>query len=345
MAYPTLDYLTDLSLAARQQARQLNLSLSDANSQGWDYSAIVVRTDEYAILSDTYQVRMTEGAHYDIMTTSYFDPYLITVYDEDGNAVAADADSGTYGRDFLFDFVAPYTGTFYISAGWHQGSYYTTVTLSVYEDFPAGHPLSINDNLNGSRLFGGLGNDSITGTAGQDYLRGDDGDDIVGGGDAFDDLHGNAGRDTVSGGAGDDWVVGGKDDDLLKGEQGIDVVYGNLGNDTCEGGGGDDWVRGGQGLDILSGGSGNDWMSGDRDNDTLSGGEGADTFNFFAGAGTDRVTDFSQAQGDRVKIEMGSNYTISQVGSDAVVTLTSGDKLTLVGVQSSTLTEGWIFVG
>lgn len=201
-------------------------------------------------------------------------------------------------------------------------------------------------NAGADRIFGGAGNDTIDGGAGGgSYLRGDDGNDSIVGGDGFDDINGNAGADTASGGRGNDWVVGGKDDDRLFGDEGDDLVYGNLGNDTLEGGAGNDIVRGGQGDDTLSGGAGDDFVSGDRGNDTMVGGAGADIFNSSLEAGMDRVLDFNQAEGDRVMLAPGTPYSVAQVGEDTVITLGSSgvDKVILVGVQMSGLTDGWIF--
>ncbi|MEW5688267.1 MAG: FG-GAP-like repeat-containing protein [Pseudomonadota bacterium] len=191
----------------------------------------------------------------------------------------------------------------------------------------------------------GGGNDVIMGGSGQDYLRGDDGDDRIAGGDAFDDTHGNMGNDTVSGGLGDDWVVGGKDNDVLYGDEGSDLVYGNLGNDTCEGGDGNDIVRGGQNDDILRAGAGADYVSGDRGDDTVWGGGGADEFHSFGDAGIDRVMDFNLAEGDRVRLDVGTTYTVAQVGADTVVSMNGGGQVILVGVSMSSLTGNWIFVG
>jgi len=180
---------------------------------------------------------------------------------------------------------------------------------------------------------------------GLDYLRGEEGNDQIFGGFGFDDVHGNMGDDTVSGGTGNDWVVGGKDQDVLAGDEGDDIVYGNLGDDTCDGGVGADLVRGGQGADVLRGGSGADFISGDLGDDTITGGSGADTFNSFGAAGVDRVTDFARAEGDRVRLDPGSTYTASQQGADTVIAVTGGAQVVLVGVQLSTLTGDWIFVG
>jgi Ca2+-binding RTX toxin-like protein len=192
-------------------------------------------------------------------------------------------------------------------------------------------------------INGNLGNDVIKDPSGANYLRGDEGDDSITGGSDFDDINGNMGNDTGHGGPGDDWVVGGRDLDLLYGDDGGDIVYGNLGDDTCDGGAGADLLRGGQGDDLVTGGAGNDWLSGDRGNDTITGGAGADTFHTFAGAGIDRVTDFHVSEGDKVQVDAGTTYTVSQVGADTVIDMRNGDQMVLVGVQMTTLPTGWIF--
>ena len=191
----------------------------------------------------------------------------------------------------------------------------------------------------------GAGDDTVVAGSGRGYLRGDEGNDSIIGGGGFDDINGNMGNDTVHGGAGDDYSVGGKDNDLLFGDEGDDIVWGNLGNDTCDGGDGADQVRGGQGDDSVSGGAGNDYVSGDRGNDTEAGGAGADIFHSFSGAGIDRVLDFHVSEGDRVMLDPGTSYTVSQVGADTVIDLGNGDQVILFGVQLSTLPQGWIFLG
>ncbi len=192
-------------------------------------------------------------------------------------------------------------------------------------------------------VHAGLGNDTIAGAPTNDYLRGDEGDDSISGGAGFDDSNGNMGNDTIHGNGGDDYSVGGKGDDVLFGDDGNDIVWGNLGNDTCDGGNGNDQVRGGQGDDSLSGGAGDDFISGDRGNDTESGGAGADIFHTFSGAGIDRVLDFHLAEGDRVMVDPGTVFSVSQVGADTVIDMGNGDQMILVGVQMSTLTGSWIF--
>jgi serralysin len=202
----------------------------------------------------------------------------------------------------------------------------------------------LQGNGGADRILAGAGGDTLDGGAGSNFLRGEDGNDSLAGGSVFDDIHGNAGDDTASGGLGDDWVVGGKDNDILYGNEGGDLVLGNLGDDTLVGGVGDDVVRGGQGNDSLVGDAGVDFLSGDRGDDTISGGQGADTFNAFEGSGLDRILDFNTGEGDRVMLAAGTTFTTAQSGADTVVTIgAGGDRIVLVGVQLSSLPEGWIF--
>jgi Ca2+-binding RTX toxin-like protein len=59
---------------------------------------------------------------------------------------------------------------------------------------------------------------------------------------------------------------------------------------------------------VLQGWAGNDVLNGARGRDILTGGAGADRFVYAgvvhspAGAGADRITDFSHAQGDRIDL-------------------------------------------
>jgi hypothetical protein len=218
----------------------------------------------------------------------------------------------------------------------------------VAKDFPTPGNDDLLANPNFAEIHAGLGNDTITGAAVQDYLRGDEGDDSISGGSGFDDANGNMGNDTIHGNGGDDYSVGGKNDDLLFGDDGNDIVWGNLGNDTCDGGNGNDQCRGGQGDDSISGGAGDDFISGDRGNDTESGGGGADIFHGSQDAGIDKVLDFNLAEGDRVQLDPGTTFTVTQVGADTVIDMGPSangapNEMILVGVQASTLTGSWIF--
>ncbi len=202
---------------------------------------------------------------------------------------------------------------------------------------------TIDSGTGAATVDGGAGNDSIYGADGQTYLRGGDGNDFIIGSKAFNDINGNAGDDTIFGGAANDWLVGGKGDDVIHAGSGDQLLYGNLGNDTLFGGVGNDTLRGGQGDDSIVGGAGKDWISGDLGVNTLVGGAGADVFHTSAGGGIDRVLDFHALEGDRVQLDAGTVYVLSQVGSDTVINITGGAQMTLVGVDLTSLKAGWIF--
>ncbi len=331
--YQTIDTIPDLTFAQRTSSTPLALQLISANAGSWDLSSNVFRDGSRG---EIFKLNLSEGSVYTGRVYSYFKSNDWTVYDEDGNAIKS------VFADNYVGYKVPYTGIYYVKVTWDPGSYYSSVDFFFYVDLKLPN-FQGNDYVTGSQIYAGPGNDSVVGSAGQNYLRGEDGDDAISGGSSFDDINGNQGNDTASGGAGDDWVVGGRDNDALKGDLGDDIVYGNLGADTCEGGAGNDIVRGGQGDDQVSGGSGSDFVSGDKGADTISGGSGADIFHTFGDASIDRVTDFNFAEGDRVQLDPGTQYTIRQIGSDTVIDMVGGGQMTLLGVQMSTLSGAWIF--
>lgn len=210
----------------------------------------------------------------------------------------------------------------------------------------------------GDFLNGNQDNDILQGNQGADTLHGGQGDDIVRGGqdndvvlgDVGDDMvFGDLGRDVVNGGEGNDILWGGQganpdtadSGDTLSGEAGNDFVNGNGGDDAIDGGIGEDTVHGGRGDDVIFGGDGDDMVFGDLGNDTLSGGAGADQFQMHGG-GRDVIIDFNLAQGDRVVLDAGASYTLSQQGADTVIDWSEG-QVVLSNVQASSLTGDWIF--
>ena len=213
---------------------------------------------------------------------------------------------------------------------------------------PEGGGTAGDDNLQAhagvTGIDGGPGNDTITGWSGGDVLRGGEGNDVIHGGSGFDDINGNNSDDTIDGGgSGGDWLVGGQGNDLIHGQGDFSILYGNLGNATLQGGSSSEWLRGGQGDDSISDGAGNDWLSGDRGNDTETGGPGADTFSGFSGIGADMITDFNWSEGDRIKLDPGTYFTVSQVGSDTVIDLGNGDHMGSGQCADVVPAPGWIF--
>ncbi len=135
------------------------------------------------------------------------------------------------------------------------------------------------------------------------------------------DLTGNSARNILTGNSGDNILEGLLGNDTLRGGQGNDTLYGGDGNDTLEGGTGDD---------VLNGGSGNDSLSGENGADRLTGGAGADRFNFGQavideyGVFDDVVTDFSHAEGDKIRL----------TGIDANTLLAGNQNFTFIGTAA-----------
>ncbi len=302
-----------------------------------DNSAVALQLQLYDVAA--LQARWganTQAAAGDSVYTFADDPGIFAIWDTGGiDRIDASAATGAADINLAEGSFSQLDGQDRISIAWGA---------QIENAAGGGSADRIRGNDLDNRLTGGSGGDTIEGGTGLDVLRGEAGDDSIAGGAGFDDTHGNMGDDTIRGGAGDDWVVGGKDQDQLFGDEGHDVVLGNIGADTLYGGEGDDVVRGGQDDDWVVGSEGADFVSGDRGNDTLHGGSGADRFHTFAEAGIDRVMDFNRAEGDRVELLPGAlaTTTFSQVGADVVIESGGGGQLILVGVQLSSLTDGWI---
>ena len=138
-----------------------------------------------------------------------------------------------------------------------------------------------------TNISGGQGDDTLQGNTVDDVMRGGDGNDSVQGGSAFDDINGNKGADTIDGGAGgSDWLVGGQGDDSIAAHAGDNLILGERG------------------------GSEHAYISGDMGNDTETGGAGPDLFHGSQNIGTDVITNFDYAKGDRVELDPGTSYSV-----------------------------------
>lgn len=201
---------------------------------------------------------------------------------------------------------------------------------------------SVFGGVGDDQVFGGADADTVQGNAGNDLVHGNQGDDLLYGGQGDDIVRGGQGDDMTFGDLGNDLVFGDLGDDRLEGGEGADTLQGNQGRDTVLGGAGADLLYGGQGNDHLDGGEGNDTLSGDLGDDVLTGGAGADVLLLFAGAGLDRVTDFTSA--DHVVLAQGVAFSLRQEGADTVIDLGDEGRMILTGVQLNTLPEGWLTV-
>jgi hypothetical protein len=110
-----------------------------------------------------------------------------------------------------------------------------------------------------------------------------------------------------------------------------------------DGGDGDDFLYGGYGDDSLDGGAGRDTLSGGADDDTMTGGDGADVFVIEDGSGRDRIEDFEIGR-DILRFD-GPDVSaqalidaVEDVDGNAVITLSNGHTITLVGVDAELVT-------
>ena len=166
----------------------------------------------------------------------------------------------------------------------------------------------------------------INGDGADNVLIGTAGDDIINGFGGADMLHGGSGNDVLEGGAGADALDGGGGIDTAsyftsaapvlvslatgKGTGGDAKGDTLAGFENLAGGQGNDWLEGDAGANLLQGWSGIDVLVGGAGEDMLTGGTGADRFRFTAlgdsavGADADLITDFSQAQADRIDLQL-----------------------------------------
>src|SRR5262245_14765820 len=100
--------------------------------------------------------------------------------------------------------------------------------------------------------------------------------------------------------------------------------------------------------DVLVGTAGNDLLSGLAGNDRLTGGLGNDTFVFAPGFGSDTITDFSRAVGNRDIIDLSAFHLASAddvlshavaSGADTVFNFGSGDTLTVQNTAAGNITN------
>lgn len=140
--YPRIDYLD--SLASNQINSAILLTFAQyvppINSLGdmldWDFAAFFSTSADSKSSRDMFIFEGAAGATYDIFSESFFDPFALQLFDEQGKVIATNDSNGeAYGIDHI-EFVAPYDGRYYIDASWHQGfaDINKSASLSVYED-------------------------------------------------------------------------------------------------------------------------------------------------------------------------------------------------------------------
>lgn len=159
--YPTIDYLSDLTSTAISNAIPLQFketSTAIEQSTGWDFQATVNGDEDYALSHSLYSFKAYEGSTYNIFSESYNDPFLLRIFDQKGNVIESNSEMNDpsdfniggilYGVDHIADWVAPYTGTYFVEASWNQGTFNKFYRLSVNEDMDTilSEPISAQAN-------------------------------------------------------------------------------------------------------------------------------------------------------------------------------------------------------
>jgi len=222
-----------------------------------------------------------------------------------------------------------------------------------------------DDEMRGTTLinvfYGGDGNDTFAASNNNDEIYGGIGNDVINGGRGKDTIDGGDGIDTITYTNSDLRVIVDLESGTMSGSghgggdviSNVENIVGSAYNDILTGLNTGSTIDGFQGDDIINGGSGNDDLSGGAGNDTINGGQGDDMM--FAGAGADvfefTTLDFGedtilgwQNSSDLLDFTaLGltiNDFTVSQVGSDTVLTLDSdpANTITLLGINAGSIT-------
>lgn len=224
MSYATIPYYARLTTHEMASAPYLPLPAyapASGNGAGYDNAALVAADFLGAENDPVFTWTGVAGAVYSITSSSYYDPWVLLVFDSSGNAIAEDVGGGWLGEDHL-TFVAPYSGTYYVDASWDQGGFFgqQQVTLEILEDLGPSNVQVISGTSRADDLDGTAGADDMFGLGGDDSLFGGRGDDYLDGGAGIDEAfyNGNRADYTVYADGNRFWV----DDDY--GLDGIDLL-------------------------------------------------------------------------------------------------------------------------
>lgn len=110
-------------------------------------------------------------------------------------------------------------------------------------------------------------------------------------------------------------LIGGHFDDVLTGSSKGEFFHGKSGNDTIYALGGDDVISAGNDDDLIWGGTGND------------------TFIIAQGARSSHDTIFDWNVGDKIDVQRGGSWTVTQIGPDVQVALSGGPIIDILGVN------------
>ncbi|MEN9865985.1 MAG: hypothetical protein RL748_1575, partial [Pseudomonadota bacterium] len=182
------DYLISdgvASLSANQLAQAAPLSLLGfaQPDQPFENFAFSEGNAFDASTSTIFRFEAVAGATYRFLSIRHQDPQQLTVYDKHGNPIVLNVeedddpnvlleDGVPYEQDSIDNWHAPYSGTYYLNAGWQNDDFYPAYGVAVFEDL--GHAVPGDARFSGSdknEIFDSAdGNDTIDGGGGIDTL-------------------------------------------------------------------------------------------------------------------------------------------------------------------------------
>jgi Ca2+-binding RTX toxin-like protein len=191
MTYFTYD-LPGLTPAAMSSAIALKFGPYNPSSgieSRFETYAIYATAENNATAHENFYWYGRAGATYEIVSSSFFDPFLLEIFDNAGKVIAIDDGTVGYGYDHAI-FVAPYTGIYYANASWDQGSasLNKAVAIGVWQDVDTIKRLIVNGSEASDRINGALADENFYGFAGNDVVSGGGGSDYFDGGDGLDTM-------------------------------------------------------------------------------------------------------------------------------------------------------------
>ncbi len=99
----------------------------------WDNRAFKSEDVSTAVDRDFFKFSATQGATYWLTSRSANEPELV-LYNATGEAIAIDNNDTSGKTDNILEFIANYTGFYYVDAGWVQSTEDRVVSMIIYED-------------------------------------------------------------------------------------------------------------------------------------------------------------------------------------------------------------------
>ena len=124
-----------ITAAEMAVAPRLDFSPAWTNPVGWDVAAIYAVSTPVAAPLGTFVIKLYQGVKYDLYSSSSLDPTDFRIGSSAGTILSDGyTDEQDVGTDAIFNFIAPYTGDYYVAAGWNQAAGLYSVSLSIFGD-------------------------------------------------------------------------------------------------------------------------------------------------------------------------------------------------------------------